>query len=167
MGFFSPVYGGAIEMETIPSDFTDRIERRVESGLFIPGSRSRANYVVCNKEADEIRFMANDFVTAYNVGLNDVVLKRSGQHTITYRGKFWRWAIYAAAQALVIATLILLALLAAPGARDQISSYRFGWVYIGVLLVFFGLIWPWILVALQRRFAPRALERIVRQAIAA
>ena len=167
MGVFSPAYKGTIELETVPSDFTDRIEHRVESGLFVPGNRSRANYVVCNKSPDEIRFMADDFLTAYNVGLNDVVLKRGGQHSIAYRGKFWRWAIYAVVQSLILATLLLLALLAVPGAREQVSSYSGGWIYIGALLVFFGLVWPWILVAMHRRFAARALERVVRQAVAA
>jgi len=163
----SPAYRGTIELDTVPSDFTDRIERRVESGLFVPGNRSRANYVVCDKSADQIRFMADDFLTAYNVGLNTVVLKRTGQHTITYAGRFWKWAIYAVAQALVIATLVLLALLAVPALREQISSYTWGWLYIGTLLVFFGLVWPWILVVIHRRFAARTVERIVRQAVAA
>ncbi len=164
---FTPAYDGTIEMDTVPGDFTDRIERRVEAGLLVPGKRTRANYVVCSKSPEEIRFMANDFLTAYNVGLNNVVLRRSGQHTIAYRGKFWRWTIYAVVQALVLATLILLGLLVVPGAREQVSSYSWGWLYIATLLVFFGLVWPWVLVAIHRRFAARALERIVRQAVAA
>lgn len=167
MGAFSPTYRGSIELDTVPADFTDRIERRVESGLFVPGSRTRANYVVCDKSPDQIRFMANDFLTAYNIGLNTVVLKRTGQHTITYRGRFWKWALFAVVQAFVIATLIGLALLALPGAREQISGYPGGLLLVGALLVFFGLIWPWILVAIHGRFAARAVERIVRQAVAA
>jgi len=167
MGWFSPAYNGTIEMQDVPNDFTDRIQRRVESGLLVPGSRSRANYVVCEKSPNRIRFMADDFLTAYNVGLNSVVLQRDSPTTVTYHGQFWRWAIYAVVQALVIATVVLLAVLAVPGARDQVSSYRGGWIYLGVLLAFFGLAWPWILVALHRRFAARALERIVRQTVAA
>jgi len=33
-------------------------------------------------------------------------------------------------------------------------------------LAFFGLVWPQVLVVTHRRFASRALERIVREAVA-
>ena len=166
MGFFSPAYSGTIELATVPSDFTEKIARRVETGLLSPGSRRRANYVVCSKTAQAITFMAVGFLTAYNIGLNYVVLDRSGDRGISYRVRYWRWAIYAAIQGLLVASAVLIAVLLLPGGRAQVESYSGGWIFLGVLLVFFGLIWPWLLVAMHKRFAARFLERIVREAVA-
>lgn len=165
MGWLSPAYDGTIELPSLPADFTDRIARRVERGLFVPGSRRRANYVVSAKSADSIAFNAVDFWTAYNVGMNNVVLQREGPSSIAYHGRFRRWAVIASIHALVISLLILVVVVFVPSAHDQVSAYTFGWAYITVLLGFFGLAAPWLLVAVHRRFAARALERIVRETV--
>ena len=167
MSAFSPTYEGTIDVPTLPSDFTDRIARRVETGLLVPGSRRRANYVVSSKSADSVAFTAIGFWTAYNIGLNDVMLQRAGPKSIGYQGRFWRWATFAAVQAFVIALVILAVILFLPSARAQVNADSWGWLFIAILLAFFGLIWPWILVAMHRRFAARALERIVRQVVTA
>jgi hypothetical protein len=167
VGFFSPVYDGAIDFEAIPDDFAERIARRVRTGLLVPGRRSRANYVVQNQAPDAISFSARGFWTAYNVGLNDVELRREGVKRIVFHGSFSRWTMYAVVHGLVIALVVLVGILVLPGPRDEISRTPAGWPFVGALLVFFGLAWPWLLVALQRRFVPRALERIVRESLAA
>jgi hypothetical protein len=167
MGLFSPAYSGTIELPSVPSDFTEKIAHRVETGLLAPGSRRRANYVVCSKTAEAITFMAVGFWTAYNLGLNYVVLNRSGDRAISYRVKFWRWALYAAIQGLLVSAAVLVAVLLVPGGRAKVESYSQGWQMLGFLLVFYGLFWPWVLVAMHRRFAAGALERIVREAVAA
>src|SRR5690242_12919145 len=120
MGWFSPTYDGTIELPSLPADFTERIARRVEVGLFVPGSRRRADYVVSEKSQDSIAFNAVGFWTAYNVGLNDVLLRRAGPSVIAYHGRFWRWASIAASQALAISLLILIVLLFLPSAREQV-----------------------------------------------
>jgi hypothetical protein len=167
VGFFSPVYDGAIDLEVVPDDFVERIARRVRTGLLVPGRRSRANYVVEKQGPDAISFAARGFWTAYNIGLNDVELRREGQKRILFHGSFRRWTLYGVIHGLVIALVILVGILALPDYRDEISRTPLGWPFVGALLVFFGLVWPWILVALQRRFVPRALERIVRESLAA
>lgn len=167
MSFLSPAYSGVIELPRIPDDFTDRIERRVETGLLTPGSRRRANYVVRSKSADSIAFSAVGFWTQYNVGLNEVELRRDGPSRISYHGSFRPWARAAAIYAFALAAVILVGFLVWPGARADISRYAWGWPFLGGLLVFFGLLWPWLLVAIHRRFVPRALERIVRETLGA
>ena len=166
MGLFSPEYAGTIVFKALPDDYTDRIARRVETGLLVPGSRRRANYVVRAKSREAVSFSAVGFWTAYNLGLNDVEVRGAGPNRVDYHGSFRRWALYATINSLALATVILIGLLVLPGARDQVSRYTWGWLYIGALLAFFGLVWPWLLVAMHRRFVPRALERIVREAVA-
>jgi len=166
MGLFSPEYRGTIEFKALPDDYTDRIARRVETGLLVAGSRRRANYVVRAKSREAVSFSAVGFWTAYNLGLNEVEVRGAGPNCVDYHGSFRRWALYATINSLALATVILIGLLVLPGARDQVSRYTWGWLYIGALLAFFGLVWPWLLVAMHRRFVPRALERIVREAVA-
>jgi hypothetical protein len=167
MGLFSPSYDGAIDLEAVPDDFAERIARRVRTGLLVPGRRARADYVVQKQGPDAISFTARGFWTAYNVGLNDVELQRDGRRRIVYHGSFRRWALYAAIHGFVLALVILVGVLLLPDARNEISGTPWGWAFVGALLVFFGLLWPWLLVAMQRRFVPRALERIVRESLAA
>ena len=166
MGSFSPEYSGTIEFKALPDDYTDRIARRVETGLLVAGSRRRANYVVRAKSREAISFSAVGFWTAYNLGLNDVELRGAGPNRVDYHGSFRRWALYATINSLALVTVILVGLLVLPGAREEVSRYSWGWPFIGALLVFFGLVWPWLLVGIHRRFIPRALEHIVREAVA-
>src|SRR5207244_9831423 len=105
MSAFSPTYEGTIDVPTLPSDFTDRIARRVETGLLVPGSRRRANYVVSSKSADSVAFTAIGFWTAYNIGLNDVMLQRAGPKRLGSKGRFWCWEPLAVVPAFVIEVL--------------------------------------------------------------
>jgi hypothetical protein len=50
-----------------------------------------------------------------------------------------------------------------PDMRQQIDGYPFGlFLFLGIG-VFFSLLWPWILTALHRRFAEKALRRILSE----
>jgi hypothetical protein len=168
LGLLSSTYDGSIEFDPLPTDWVERMTRRIETGLFMPGSRRRANYVVRSRSFDAVSFSANDFWTAFNVGLNDVELRRAGANGVAYHGSFNRWAVYAAIQGVVVAGAVLLVVLLWPGVRGEVDRYgAWGWPLLLILLAFFGLVWPRVLVVMHRPFASRALERIVRQAVAA
>jgi hypothetical protein len=142
--------------------------RRIETGLLSPGSRRRANYVVRSKSSDAVSFSADDFWTAFSIGMNDVELRRADVNRIAYHGSFRRWAAYAAIQGLAVVGAILIVVLLWPGERAEVARYGvWGWPLIIILLAFFGLVWPRLLVVMHRQFAVRALERIVREAMAA
>ena len=108
LGFLSSTYIGSIEFDRLPTDWVERITRRIETGLFTPGSRRRADYVVRSRSAEAVSFSANDFWTAFKVGLNDVELHRAEGNRVAYHGSFNRWAAYAAIQGLVVAGAVLL-----------------------------------------------------------
>jgi hypothetical protein len=168
LGFLSSTYVGSIEFDPLPTDWAERMTRRIETGLLTPGSRRRANYVVRSRSSDAVSFSANDFWTAFNVGLNDVELHRAEGNRVAYHGSFNRWAAYAAIQGLVVAGAVLLVVLLWPGARGEVDRYgAWGWPLLIILLALFGLVWPRVLVVMHRPFASRALERIVRQTVAA
>ena len=140
--------------------------RRIETGLLTPDSRARANYVIRSRSADAVSFSANDFWTAFNVGLNDVELSRADGNRVAYHGSFRRWAAYAAIQGIAVTGAILIVVLLF--ARTEVESYGvWGWPLLIVLLFLFGIVWPRVLVVFHRRFASRALERIIRETIVA
>ncbi|HKW58658.1 MAG TPA: hypothetical protein VJR46_02765 [Candidatus Dormibacteraeota bacterium] len=166
MGAFSPTYEGVIEVAAVPDDFSDRMARRVQTGLLSPGSRRRADYVVRSQSRDAISFAARGFWTAYAIGLNEVELRRESLQRIAYHGSFRRWATYAAIHGLLLSVFVLAAVVVWSDGRRELAQTTYGWPLFLGLLAFFGLVWPWLLVAMHRRIVPRSLERIVREVVA-
>jgi hypothetical protein len=163
VGFsFRPSFGGGIQVDQVPEGFFDRIERRLASGWLVPGTRHRANYRVIGKSREAIEFEAVDFGTAYAIGLNHVVVRQVGRNVISYEVTFERWNRYALIHGALLGTLLAL-VYAAPLVRQRVVSYPHGpWLFWGTL-AFWALAWPWLLTAIHRPFAARALDRILRQ----
>src|SRR5437867_3873512 len=161
MNPFIPEFEGELELARIPDDFVTRVRRRVEAGLFLAGSRNRANYSVRSAGRDEIAFGADDFLTAYNVGLNDVSVRRRGSGALRYHAKYWRWTWSAVAHGAILGTILLICALVVPDMRRQVDSYPFGAYLFGGILIFFSLLWPWLLTAFHRKYAEQALRRIL------
>jgi len=164
---FVPEFEGAIKADNVPEDLTERIEARVRDGLFLPGSRRRANYVVHWRTRDEVRFSAADALTAFNIGLNDVVLRRESSTRITYRVTYWRWTRYAGLLCGGIGLALLCGLLfvlpwISPQQRKTLTSPLFVALF-GGNVAFWGFLWPWILAALHKKPAARCLERILQE----
>jgi hypothetical protein len=165
MNPFVPEFEGALILPRVPDDFTDRIRERVKRGLFMPGRRTRANYAVRNASKDEIAFGAEDLLTAYNVGLNEVQISRQGRDAIRYHVSFWRWTWLAVAHGAVIGLMFSVLFLVAPAMRHTLEAYPYGPQAFWTLVAFFGLIWPWALTAIHRRFADKALRRILQETL--
>jgi hypothetical protein len=166
MSVLSPAYDGVIDVGAVPDDFIDRMARRVETGLLSPGTRRRADYFVRSRTHERISFAARGFWTAYAIGLNEVELRCESGRRITYHGSFRRWAMYAAIHGFVLSALILAAVVVWSDGREELSRTPYGWPLFLGLLAFFGLVWPWLLVAFHRRMVPRSLERVVREVVA-
>jgi hypothetical protein len=163
MNPFIPEFEGDLELARIPDDFVTRMRKRVEAGLLWPGIRSRANYSVRSAGRDEVNFGADDLITAYNVGLNDVTVRRQGSNGVHYHAKFWRWTWMAVAHGAILGTIIVTCAFTIPDMRRQIDTTPNGLYLFAGLLLFFSLLWPWILTAFHRRFAEKALRRILSE----
>jgi len=158
-----PQFDGTIEVEPVPADFAARLARRVEDGLFIRGSRRRANYVVRERDDDVITFGAADLWTAMNIGLNDVEVRRVGDGRLTYRVSYWTWTGYCVALGAAIGLVLVGAYLLWPGMAADVGAARFGAVIFWGNVIFWCGLWPWILTVLHKRPAARCLERILRE----
>ncbi len=165
MNPFIPEFEGELRLARIPEDFVARIRKRIEDGLFVPGRRSRADYVVRTSGLDEIAFGAKGLLTAYNLGLNEVSIRRAGPDGLRYRVVYWRWTWTAVAHGALIGLVFVLVFFASSEMRREVASYSFGAHLFWGLVVFFCVLWPWILSAMHRRFAENALQRILREVL--
>ena len=163
IGFsFRPEFEGELTADaTIEDDFFARFGRRVESGLFSPGNRSKANYRVTSSTGDTLTFEAADFRTATSVGLNHVELRRNARDTIAYRVRFGRWNGYVVVHAMGIASLLSLAYFVVPSVSRQVNGRPLGPPIFWAMVLFWGLCWPWILTAVHRGAARDALESVL------
>jgi len=161
VGFFTPEFDGQVTVDRLPDDFAARIQHRVETGLLVPGRRDRANYRVTAIDPDTVTFVAEGFLTTYNIGLNEVTVRRSGRNQVAYHVSYMGWTRIAVGHGAVIGIAFLLGYILFPALRASVTSYPAGAVLCSVIVGFFSLAWPWILTAFHRRFAERALQGIL------
>lgn len=166
MAFPLPIIEGKLSLTALPADYTGRIAKRVETGLLQAGNRSRANYKVGSLDDTEVSFHAEDFATATNVGLNRVNVWRSGENELSWRISYWRWTGYSVGLCGAIGIALALSFIVMPGMKADISASP---AYLAIFwgnIVFWGLLWPWIMVAMHGRVLRRELSRILRETLA-
>lgn len=161
MSLFTPEHSGVFHLDNVPDDFTDRMAHRVKEGLFMPGSRLRANYSVRSRERDVLHFGSDSVWTSINVGLNEVTLRRTGPTSIEFRFTYWTWLLYGVGLCGLIGLFLVAGYVALPAMREAVSAQQINTYIFWGMIVFWGLLWPWILVVLHKRPAARALERII------
>lgn len=143
--------------------------RRIEAGLLPGGSSTRNQYTVTREGRDTLSFRAANWLTAFNVGLNNVEVSVSAgqaRYSIEYR----RWAAYgvalSAAIGLVLAVVFLVIDIREYASRHPGSmipgltpdqNVAIGWA----MVIFWGLVWPWILIGLHKRPLRRLMDRII------
>jgi hypothetical protein len=167
----SPVVEGGATLRSEARPFLAAFARRIETGLLGSAASRRCNYVVTKRGADELGFRARDWATALNVGLNDVELSVSAAG-VRYRIWYWRWAAYAVVLAAVLGLVFILLLLTfdvrayllehsrsmLPGlSLEQHVAMAWG------MAIFWGFVWPWILIAAHRRPLRRLMTRIIAE----
>ena len=152
-------------------EFLPTFERRIVDGLFAPGSRRRANYVITTNATDGIRFRAKDWATASSIGLNEVELQGQGSR-MRYQVRYPRWATFV----VILGALIGIALIASfaiidlpryieqhPGAQIQGVSVRVNVAIAWGLAIFFGFVWPWLLIFIHRGQVRHAMQTLIAE----
>jgi len=162
---FLPVFEGHLTVDPLPEDFATLIQRRVESGLLAPGRRDRADYEITSKDRSGLTFVARGLLTIYNVGLNDVTVGRSGANRIRYQVSYWGWTRIAVVHGLLLGAALTLAFALYPPMRRDVAAYPHGVVLFWGMAAFWCLIWPWLLSALHKPHAERALRRILGETL--
>jgi hypothetical protein len=168
---FTPEIEGDLGFKSPQAEFIAELHNRVASGL-LTGKQPepRSNYAVVESNTEFVRVRAADWLTAINVGMNDLDLQFSSNGSLHYRLRYWRWAIYSlslcACLGLIgVAFFVMLDLpvYIANNADARIASLSvnqtllFAWSN----LIFWSVIWPWVLISLHKRPLRRLLARIV------
>jgi hypothetical protein len=171
LSWFEPRVAGTAIIRAEPRAFLAGLARRVTGGLLAGDAASkRSQYAVASQASDRLIFRATNWMTAFNVGLNDVELvvlpERQVAYTITYR----RWAAYSLLLSAIIGcTLAAIFALVdihryverhpasqLPGLSvDQNVAIAWG------MALFWGFIWPWLLIGLHKRPLRRLMARII------
>jgi len=158
-----PAVTGEFTSDRAVPDLLARVERRVRTGLFVPGRRDRANYSVCESSGDSLEFEAVGFLTAWNVGLNHVRLMRTGPTSVSFRIRFDGWTGYCVLHGVLLATGLAITYGLSPLLRANVAASPGRKLLFWGSLAFWGFAWPWLLTALHRPFVRIALERILRE----
>ncbi|MGH9383172.1 MAG: hypothetical protein ACRD2N_02620 [Vicinamibacterales bacterium] len=115
---------------------------------------------------------AADWWTAINVGLNQLELRHVQANVIGYHVRYWRWATYALGLSGVLG-LVGLALLLGFDARGYIARHANSMIpgltvdqnllIAWVMVLFWGFIWPWLLIWLHKRPLGRLVTRLIEE----
>jgi hypothetical protein len=166
----TPEIRGTTRIRSAPADSLQAFRQRLSSGLLSGRPHPRSNYVITQAGTDRLQFRAADWWTALNVGLNEVEL-RSGQGTVDYHVRYWRWAKYVLALSGGLGLVGIILLLAtdargyiarSPGMPPGLTVDQY-LVFAWAMVVFWGLVWPWILIFLHKRPLHRLITRLITE----
>jgi hypothetical protein len=168
---FAPLIEGALPLRSSSTAFIRAIRDRVASGL-IGKNVPRSRYTIGESTDNVVRISAVDWQTAINVGLNELELGFSQHGRIDYQVRYWGWAAYATGLSGILG-LIGLALLVGfdvrgyiathPATRVRGFSIEQHLIIAWMMVLFWGFVWPWLLIALHKRPLHRLVARIVTE----
>lgn len=167
---FLPEIHGTLTIRSEPEFFFRAFHRRVTSGLLTGSPHRRSKYVAKLVDAQHLSVRAADWTSAINVGLNDLDFEWAGEATLRYRVRYWRWTFFCVALGAVLALLgIALAvvfdvrayLTQAPASMRWGLSIDQSITLLWTFIVFWGFVWPWLLVALHKRPLHALVKRLV------
>lgn len=168
----TPQIEGAMPIQASKSQFIATLRQRIETGFLTGKPGPRSNYEIVESQPETVRVRAVDWWTAINVGLNDLNLNFSKSGKLHFRLQFWRWAIYGLVLCSVLG-LIFVALFLAIDIRSYIANNagaRLPWLSIDQnlylawgMVLFWGFVWPWILIAFHKRPLRRLLAKLVSE----
>jgi len=169
MNVLKPEIEGDLPIHSSNECFIASLRQRVETGLIAGHPGPRQDYEVIQFGQKTIGVRATSWITAINVGLNDLLLDFSESGTVSFQLRYWRWATYCIALcgilgfagiAMFYAIDIRRYITNHPNARipgltiDQNVYLAWG------NILFWGFIWPWILVATHKGQLKKLLARI-------
>jgi hypothetical protein len=168
----APQIRGTVRIRSASAEFLQAFRQRAAAGLLTGKPHPRSRYVVTRAGPDRLNVRAADWQTAINVGLNELDLELPQHGTVRYQVRYWRWASYALGLCAVLGLIGLLLLLAfdarayiARSPRGMIpgSSVEQNLIVAWAMVLFWGFLWPWILIALHKPFLRRLMTRIITE----
>lgn len=167
---------GTVTIRSTAEQFFEGFRARVEAGLLTGRPHPRSNYVVTDASAAHLEICAADWWTAINVGLNRLKLRLLRPGQIRYDVQYWRWASYVLGLCGALG-LVGVAVLLSIDVRGYIARHRSSMIpglsieqNLGVawlMVLFWGFVWPWLLILLHKRPLRRLIARLIAEVDAA
>jgi hypothetical protein len=168
----TPETHGAVPIRSASQEFLQRFRQRVDSGLLTGRPHPRSNYVVTQADTHHLHVRAADWWTAINVGLNELDLELPQGGIVRYQVHYWRWTAYAIGLCGVLGLIGLVLLLTfdvrtyitqSPGAMIPGLSVDQNVIIAWAMVLFWGFVWPWLLVLLHKRPLQRLVTRLITE----
>jgi hypothetical protein len=166
----TPQINGTVAIRSSAVQFLQAFQQRVTAGLLTGKPASRSNYRVVGEGPDSLRIHAVDWWTAINVGLNELELRLPQTGSAHYRVRYWRWAAYVVGLSGILG-LIGVALLLTFDVRAYIAEHTASrlpglstdqnLLIAWTMVLFWGFVWPWVLIAVHKRPLHRLVARLV------
>ena len=167
---FIPQIEGTVPIRSPAESFLRAFRERVTAGLLDGRPHPRSNYVVSEAASGALVVLAADWWTAINVGLNRVELRPLPPDLIRYDVRYWRWALYAISLSAGLG-LVGLAMLLSLDVRSYIARHERSMIpglsieqnlaIAWLMVLFWGYIWPWLLIALHKRPLRQLVTRLI------
>jgi hypothetical protein len=168
----TPQTCGTIQIRSSPAAFLQAFRQRVADGLLAGTPHPRSNYVVTQAGRDRLHVHAADWRTAINLGLNELDLELRQPGTVRYEVRYWRWAAYALGLCGALGLIGILLLLTvdvrayiarSPNRMIPGLSVDQNLVVAWAMAVFWGFLWPWVLIVLHKPALRRLMLRLVAE----
>jgi len=169
---FIPEIEGSVAIRSGAEKFLNAFRQRVRGGFLLGRPHSRSNYVVSETSPDRLQVRAADWQTAINVGLNRIELRQLEPGSIHYQVRYWQWARFVLGLSGTVG-LVGFVLLLGFDVRAYLVQHQSSMIpgfsieqnlMIGWLMVlFWGFIWPWILISLHKRPLHRLIACLVAE----
>jgi hypothetical protein len=168
----NPEISGSVGIQSPADRLLPAFEQRVAAGLLAGAADRRSNYRVVSSSPERLSIEAGNWWTAFNVGLNDVELRLLQPGAVKYRVRYWRWAwsCIALCGVLGLAGIVLLVTTDAraymadtvvatiPGlSADQHVVIAWG------MALFWGFVWPWMMIAFHKRPLHKLMTQLIRE----
>lgn len=167
-----PEIAGTCPIGSPPREFCARMQRRVDAGLLSGRPHPRSSYAVTHASPTGLRIRALGWWTAINVGLNELDLEAPRAGLVRYRIRYWRWAAFGILLSAGLG-VVGLALLLAADVRSYIAAHQQQMVpglsvdqnllLAWGLVLFWGFVWPWVLIHLHQRPLRRLVEGLISE----
>lgn len=163
---------GTCSIRSSAPEFLEHMRQRVAKGLLSGQPHRRSNYVITQAGATHLHIHAADWLTALNVGLNEFDLQVREPALVSYRVRYWRWANYVLSLSAGLG-VIGVALLLLTDVRSYIAEQPARMIpgptidqnllIVWGMVLFWGFIWPWLLIRLHQRPVRRLVERLISE----
>jgi len=168
----TPELEGTASIRSSPDAFFRAFRRRVSRGLLTGRPHPRSNYVVTEAGPARLEVRANGWWTAINVGLNRLELRPSSPGVIRYHVRYWQWARFVLFLSGALG-LIGLVFLLGFDVRGYIIRHRSSMIsglsidqnllIAWSLVLFWGFIWPWLLIEWHKRPVHGLVARLIAE----